>query len=531
MPDPTDDGTPFDALVSRLSDPAAYPDNPDDVDVIETHASVAFLAGKDVYKLKKPVDFGFLDYSTPDRRQRMCELEVRLNRRLAPDVYRGVVPVVRHDQLIRIGGEGEIVDYLVHMRRLPAASTLASGVSIDAVTYAEIDAIAAAIGDFHQEAARNDEIDRWGSPTAIRRNVEENFDQTVDYINRTIPQRVFEDISGYARSFLDVHEALLLERKDAGMTREGHGDIRAEHVYLIDGKITIIDCIEFNPRLRCGDVAADVGFLAMDLDAMNRPDLSDRLISTYEEASGFEVTSVLDFYKSYRAYVRGKVTSFRLDGGNGAVYREARRFFHLSHRYAKSDRGPRLILMSGLTGSGKSTLASVLTDALPSAVFDSDTTRKHLAGLDASERQEVAFGAGIYTPEMTERVYRELLDKAEEGLKRGQTIILDATYTNRKDRDAAASLARTHGSSFTIVHCSAPEGVIRQRLTERAGDTARVSDGRWEIYLAQREHADPFSDAEMDNVVNVDTSRPMDEQIEAVLERLESGNSATQTRL
>jgi len=509
----------LDQLVAFLSNPDSYPERVERVERAETHASLVFLAGDDVYKLKKPVDFGFLDYSTLEQRERMCRLEVELNRRLAPDVYLGVVALTRGDDDFQLDGPGDVIDYLVHMRHLPESATLSAHVAQGAVSPEAIDAVARRIGAFHREAPRSPAIDRWGHPEAIRHNVEENFEQTRAFIDRTLPVRVAAEIERYARGFLADNEALLRRRVEAGMTRDGHGDLRAEHVYLLDD-VTIVDCIEFNDRLRCGDVAADVGFLAMDLDAMNRPDLSDRLIATYSASSGFDVAPVLDFYRCYRAYVRGKVASFRLDGAG--VRREARRFFHLAHRYAAGRRGPRLIVMSGLTGSGKSTLARELAEILPADVNDSDSTRKRLAGLASSDRQEVGVGEGIYSSEMSGRVYQALLDGARDRLRRGQTVILDATYIRREDRAAAAKIAAAAGARFLVAHCAAPEEITRQRLAERGKDPTRSSDGRWEIYLAQRDEADSFTDAEADNLVTVDTVQNLDAQAEQVLTAFES---------
>ncbi len=514
----------FDDVLAFLRSPSSYPGAPDSVDAIETHGSVAFLAGDDVYKLKKPVDFGFLDYSTRANRKRMCELEVELNRRLAPDVYRGVIPVVARAGQLWLGGEGEVVDYLVHMRRLPAKATLLARIVDNTAAGDDIDAIARTIGAFHRNARRGASISQWGMPDAIRRNIDENFEQTETYIDQTIPDRTYAAIKDYARAFLDPHGNLFRQRVDDGLTVEGHGDIRAEHVYLLD-QVTIIDCIEFSERLRCGDVAADIGFLAMDIDALNRPDLSDRLIATYEQSSGYDVAPVLDFYRCYRAYVRGKVASFRLPDGGVEATREARRYFHLARRYTTADRKPRLLIMSGLTGSGKSTLAAALAETLPAALYDSDSTRKRLAGIDVTERHEVDYETGIYSEAMTARVYEALRESAREALARGQTVVLDATYLSRADRTAARALATEYGASFTIVHCQASDELTRARLAARAGDAGRVSDGRWEIYLAQREATDRLDRGELRSAVQIDASQSIAVQVETVLAALEAANS------
>ncbi|CAN5730084.1 bifunctional aminoglycoside phosphotransferase/ATP-binding protein [soil metagenome] len=520
----------LDDITRALHQPAIYPNQPAAVEVIETHASIVFIAGDHVYKLKKPVDFGFLDYSTLARRRLMCQLEVQLNRRLAPNVYLGIEKLVLAGDAIQFGETGEAFEYLVHMRRLPDEATLAALVDDDTIDERQIDDIASTIGRFHQRMLGSPEIDRWGRPAAIEQNVEENLEQIQPFVGRSIPSGAYERIASYARGFLTEQHGLLNQRVLDGMIRDGHGDIRSDHVYLLDD-VTIIDCIEFNDRIRYGDVATDVGFLAMDLDARNRPDLSDRLISAYVAASRLDVTPVLDFYRSYRAVVRGKVASFQLDQDGLAdsertqILREARRYFHLAYRYSTADRGPRLILMSGLTGSGKSTLARELTRALPAAMIDSDTTRKQLAGVSPTDRESVGYGEGIYSKAMTGRVYLELLTRARRLLKRGQTVILDATYTRQDDRRKAQELALELGAQFLITRCEAPEEVTRSRLAEREGDPSSVSDGRWDIYLAQRAAADPLSTAEASNATTVNTNDDLDDQVEAVLHHLESSVS------
>lgn len=518
----------FGTIVDELSNPATYPHRPPDVEVRETHASVAFLAGDEVYKLKKPVDFGFLDYSTLDRRREMCRLEVELNRRLAPDVYLGVETVVNRDGRIALGGDGEPVDYLVHMRRLPDEAALHHLIKQESVDDSRMEAIAEVVARFHSQAGRSAEIDRFGALETVSHNVEENFEQIEPYIGRTIPHSTFDRITDYSRRFMRENEGIFRARIDAGLICDGHGDLRAEHVYVLpNGRIEIIDCIEFNDRLRYGDVAVDLGFLAMDLDALGRPDLSDTLASSYRRESHYDLDPVFEFYKCYRAVVRGKVASFRLNQpglrseAQPGVQLEARRFFHIAQRYAAGDRGPRLLIMVGLTGSGKSTIARNLGEVLPATVIDSDTTRKELAGLGPMSRQENEYQSGIYSPEMSAKVYATLLERAGPLLKQGRTVILDATYIQRSDREAAKRLARQHGARFAAVHCDVSDDLARERLAERSGDPNRVSDGRWEIYVRQREAFDPLNEIATNELIRLDVARLVEASVEKVMETLE----------
>jgi aminoglycoside phosphotransferase family enzyme len=328
-------------LIEGLQDPACYPSRPARVEVRQTHASAVFLAGEDVYKLKKPVDFGFLDFSTLAKRGRMCRQEVGLNRRLAPSVYLGVERLVERGGALRVGGAGRLVDYLVHMRRLDDESSLAAAVRGGAATTAGIEAVAEMLAAFHLKSARGLQIDAYGAPAAIRRNVDENFLQMQPFIGVTITRETLAEIRERSVAFLADNAGLLQERVARGCIRDCHGDLRAEHVYFEPGGISIIDCIEFNERFRYGDVASDVAFLAMDLTRLGREDLADVFVQSYSERTPFAVGEVLDFYQCYRAFVRGKVASFRAsepelsEGAREASTAEALQHFDLSAGYAR----------------------------------------------------------------------------------------------------------------------------------------------------------------------------------------------------
>lgn len=508
------------ALLDALRIPAFYgADGP--VEVRETHASLVFLVGSDVYKLKKPVSFGFLDYSTLARRKLMCHREVELNRRLAPGVYLGVVPVVRGPAGFALGGRGEVAEYLVHMRRLDDDRSLAALARRDEATERQVRAVARRIAAFHATAATGRAIAAFGRPAAIARNHEENFAQVAPFVGRAISRGTFDEVAATARVFLRDQRDLLEARVEGGYIRDGHGDLRAEHVYLEDG-IEIIDCIEFNRRFRYADTAADLAFLAMDLDASGAPDLSRALLDEYRRAPGSEVGPVLPFYLAYRAFTRGKVACFRAEQpGQDARARdaevlEARRFFHLALEYARGNRRPTLLLLSGLTGTGKSTLSSALGEVLAAKVVTADAVRKQLAGINAGAHADEPLDAGLYSPETNVRVYGELLAAAEEALTRGRNVILDATYRRRADRDAARFLARRLGARFAVVECVAPEGVVRERIERRRAEGSSWSDGRWEVYLHQRETFEPLLELTSCEHLAVATADTIASQVEGV---------------
>jgi len=329
------------ALRQALLNPTIYPERPKTVGFSETHISLLFFTENHVYKVKKPVDFGFLDFTNLERRKFYCHREVELNRRLSSGVYLGVVEITEDDGPITLDGKGEVIEYAVKMRRIPEERLMSRLLEENNVTDQMIARVAEKLADFYVAAETNQEISGYGKPERIRQDTDENFQQTRAYIGLTISPRGFEAIQESTNAFLREKRAAFGRRITEGKIRDCHGDLRSEHIYLED-EILIIDCIEFNERFRYTDLAADIGFLAMDLDYRGKRALSNRLIDSYMRRSGDrDILEVLDFYKCYRAYVRGKVESFRLDDPNippdekrGAIKR-ARRFFRLSRGYAR----------------------------------------------------------------------------------------------------------------------------------------------------------------------------------------------------
>lgn len=327
-------------LRQALLNPAIYPEHPEKVEFSETHISLLFFTENHVYKVKKPVDFGFLDFTTLKKRGFYCHQEVELNRRLSTNVYLGVVEISEEHGHISLDGRGEIIEYAVKMRRISDDLLMSRLIEEGKVTEEMIARVAEKLASFFSAADTNKEISSYGKPERIRQDTDENFDQTRTYIGRTISRRAFETIQRATNSFLAEKRASFERRIGEGKIRDCHGDLRSEHIYLGD-EILIIDCIEFNRRFRYTDVAADIGFLVMDLDYRGRKDLSQHLVDSYiRRSADQDVLEVLDFYKCYRAYVRGKVESFRLDdpnispGEKEEALRRARRFFRLSNCYA-----------------------------------------------------------------------------------------------------------------------------------------------------------------------------------------------------
>jgi uncharacterized protein len=456
----------------------------------ETHISWVFLRKHTVFKVKKPVNFGFLDFSDLESRRRACEAEVTLNARLAPNVYLGVVPVTR-DQLgfHSIRGQGEVVDWAVQMRRLPDAIRADLRLEAGQLDWSQLERLAIALSRFHQEAARGDHIDEFGRVESIAKNVRENFAQAHDALTHLVTEAQQQEIERWQLGFLKQNADVFAARIAEGRIRDGHGDLRLEHVYLDEHESpTVIDCIEFNERFRFGDVCADVAFLSMDLAWHGRTDLKERFLAAYARASNdYGLYCLVDFYESYRAYVRAKVSALSYASGNLAfearrsLENKARRYFLLAlaaERPGLEDR--RLIAVGGIIASGKSSIADALGAELATAVISSDRTRKALQGVKAEDPLHVAAFGDAYTEEHTEQVYAEVLRRAELVLASGRSVVVDASFRSRKMRAEAKALAVRQHVPFTLVECRVPEATARARLVERSRAPS-VSDGRAEI--------------------------------------------------
>jgi aminoglycoside phosphotransferase family enzyme/predicted kinase len=495
------------------------------VTVIQTHASAVLLTSNRVYKLKKPKDFGFFDYSTPALRRHFCQQEVLLNARLASQIYLGVAPVLLFsDGQLRFGpiflpGDvplpgtmldgGCIVDYAVVMVRLPDEATLEFRVRTGTASPSLLEEIARYVAAFHATSHTDAHIASFGGLEVIRANWEENFVQMKPYIDRSLDALTYNRIVEYIRHFLDERALLFTSRVQDGRIRDCHGDLRLQHVYVLDEpdfpahRLAILDSIEFNERFRYSDVASEVAFLAMELEAANRYDLSRMFVDSYVAETGDEaLREVLPFYLCYRACVRGKVFSFQLDEPEvpvlqrEAAQEEAASLFALAAGYASGPTRPTLLMVGGVMGTGKSTLACALQHELGWALFSSDTIRKQLAGFDPAQPQADAFGQGMYGPERTARTYQTLLVEASAALASGRSVLLDASFIRRAHRQAAARAATASGAHTIFVECVCPREVALQRLARRwktraersqaiSEAASRASDGRPDLYNAQ----------------------------------------------
>jgi aminoglycoside phosphotransferase family enzyme/predicted kinase len=479
-------------MVEQLRHAPEWPEDELPIEMKQTHISVLLLSRNYVIKLKKPVDFGFLDYTTLNKRLKACEDEVRLNRRLCPDTYIGVGGVSEVDGQIRLSGRtGKIVDYCVRMKRLPEDRMLDRMVANNTVTEAVIDRVAARLSEFHAGASGGPEIARWGSLDEIRHNWEENFIQTEPSIGRTIGAKAYEAIRTWVNEEIETKVGLFDRRVREGRIVDGHGDVRCESVCVKDDAICIYDCIEFNDRFRCGDVASEAAFLAMDLDARGRPDLGYFFTEAYQRRTGDEdFFKLLPFYRCYRAYVRGKVLSFRL---NETEFSEEERrvaatragnFFDLARRYTSRLRKPTVIAVGGLSGTGKTSIARAIASELGLRVISADAIRRSLFG---EAKRPAPYGEGAYTAEAGRLTYQKMIERGRETLAADCGVILDATFLRDEDRTTAELMATDAGAEWRFIECRLAPELVHKRIEERAARKEGLSDATWEIYLRQRE--------------------------------------------
>lgn len=496
------------------------------IDVVETHVSHLFMTPDLVYKIKKPVNLDFIDLSTLELRRANCEAELRLNRRLSPDVYLAVLPVVQRDGAITLGGDGEVIEYAVKMRRLSHDRMLDALLATDDVTVADIERIADYLATFHRSAETSPEITRRGGFDTLTRLVSDNFPQTERFVGKLVTRSNIELIAAYSHAFLRQRESTFRSREKQGRIRDGHGDLHAAHVCLQE-TISVIDCLEFSPDYRYGDTALDLAFLAMDLDHFGREDLALALAERYMESAHDEgVREVLTFFKCYRAMVRAKIAAIRFETaavedaeGRAIAEREAREYFDLASAYALSALpAPALFVVMGLPGVGKSTLAGGLAGS--STVVSSDFARKRQAGLSPDQHSYVSYGTGIYSAEADQQTYQAIIEMALEELREAARDyqVVDASFRNPVYREQIAREANAAGVDLWFIEVTASPEVVRKRIAARVTRGDDVSDATGAIYERARAEWAPVREVMDSRHLIVDTDRPVEEAVREVFD-------------
>jgi uncharacterized protein len=504
-------------LIEQMLLPGFYPHGvTGQVELIQTHISYVLLTGDFAYKLKKPVNFGFLDFSSLDKRKHFCEEELRLNQRGAGELYLEVLPLTQDGDKYYLNGAGDIVEYVLKMRQFPQETLLSEMFEQGTLNESHLEELGRVVAKYHEKAAIDDYIKSFGEVHNVRASIDENYQQTTGYIGRAQTQSQYDETKLYTDTFFAERPQLFESRITSNYIRECHGDLHLRNIALWQNKMLVFDCIEFNEPFRFVDVMYDVAFTVMDLEARQRKNLGNAFLNTYlEETGDWEGLQVLPLYLSRQAYVRAKVTSFLLDdpGVPATVKEEAAKtaggYYKQAWDYTKPRQG-QLILMSGLSGAGKSTVARYLARKSAGIHIRSDAVRKHLAGIPLMEKGTDE----IYTPEMTEKTYARLLDLGVLLASQGFTVILDAKYDKVQLRSAAISQAEKHQIPLTIINCTAPYSVLKERLKNRSGD---IADATADLLTSQVEQAEAFTPSEQQKVKILDTTQPYDAQLKGVI--------------
>jgi uncharacterized protein len=508
----------FKSVCEAMTDPEFYPHAVSDIKRHDTHISVVFLTGEWAYKLKKPLNLGFLDFREIDDRRKFCELEILLNRRLSHGIYQNTVKIVENKHKgFSMEKDGKPAEYAVKMRQLPDKARLANMLIDNNITRSDLERLGEKLAFFYKKSDRSSQIDQYGQRDMIIYNSEENFSQIAPYVGVLLDTERWKFICEVNRSFLYHHHALFERRIEKGKILDGHGDLRTDHIYFIDG-IQIIDCIEFNDRFRYGDAAVDLAFLHMDMEQLGYPQQSQVVLKAYVDcAEDPEIYALIDFYAVYRAIVRLKVACIRYDEletleKKKTVKNEINSLLNQAYRYTLLFSRPTLWVFNGLPASGKSSLAQRLANALSMAVYSSDSIRK-----EKDSRQElVPYGEGTYTEKRRRRIYTKMLAMAQEKLKKGRSVILDATYAQRVWREEVVRLASDMDSNLIFVECVCKPETIQSRLKEREKFPG-LSDARIQHLPQIINHFEPITEVDPHTHVKVKTEGLIDETFHRVL--------------
>jgi len=513
-----------DPLIRALCDPAVYDHDVESVRVIETHISWVLLTGSYVYKIKKPVCLPFVDFSTLGRRRTFCEEELRLNRRLAPDLYLGIVPIGGSIEEPIIGAHPAI-EYAVKLREFPPGARLDERLEGDGVPVGDIHALAETIADFHGSLSSSQ---RFGSPVAITRAALSNVRETEQALRSFKCRDDLAVLRDWVAGGCKELERIFAARKRQGAIREGHGDLHLENLAYWDDRILPFDALEFDPHLRWIDVIDEAAFLVMDLMAHDRIGLAHEFLNRYLEVTGdYAGLEVFRFYLVHRALVRAKVTAIK--GSQGAapadsVVVQVDRYIRCARRSSRQLK-PLLLLTHGLSGSGKTTVTNQLISRLPAIRCRSDLERKRLHGLAPHSRSDSKVGAGLYTRHSSQETYATLQHHAALGLRAGINVMVDAAFLGRVERESFIRLADSERARFTILDCRAPEPVLRQRIEARREQNMDISEATVEVLDHQLATNEPFSSEELEFVVTVDTQPDID--YDALERRVAQGSDGT----
>ena len=498
-------------LIESLSHGRAYDHPVEDVRVLNTHISWVLLTGDFAYKIKKPIKLAFLDYSTLEKRKHYCELELELNRRWAPNIYLDVVPICGSFRAPVVGGEGTPIEYAVKMNEFPQSAQLDAQLAAGRLNDADMVDLAETVAEIHAAIPVYEALSADAFYAAIRQAMLDNFDFLHEGTNEDDVRR----LQSWTRQSLDECRELMIARYESGFVRECHGDLYLRNLIRLPSGIVPYDCVEFSVELRNIDVISDVSFLVMDLMARGEKQLAYSFINRYLECGGdYAGVSVLGLYVVYHALIRAKIAEIRAiererDSKRQQDLEEAAHYCAIARRWIDSG-APRLIIMHGFSGSGKTWLSQQLMLRLPAIRVRSDIERKRMHGMRETERSDSAVGQGLYVPDARTRIYEKLAGLAENILRAGHNVIVDASFLDRAERDRFHDLARRAGSKFVIFSTSAAREELRRRIERRQRISGDSSEADLAVLRYQFEHADALDIDERDCATEVATDGSVD---------------------
>jgi len=503
-------------LVSALRDAAMAGAKDGRVELIETHISYVILTGQFAYKIKKALELGFLDFRSLAARRFYCEEELRLNRRLAPKLYLEVVPITGSIEIPVLEGTGAAIDYAVKMREFPQEALASRALCRGELSAADVDTLAAKVAAFHRTTlvARNGKP--FGAPDSVLRVARQNFAQMRPLLDTPAEIADLDSLAAWTDRQHAASAASMALRRSEGFVRECHGDLHLGNIAVVDGELTIFDCIEFNEEMRWIDVMSEVAFVTMDLHDRGRPDFAHRFLNAYLEITGdYAGLNVLRFYLVYRAMVRAKVARLRAEqlapgSTKSAALAESRGYLKIAADYAQPPR-PALLITHGLAGSGKTTLSQVLLELIGAVRIRTDVERKRLHDLPAAARRGNGIDAGLYAPETTRETYLRALQLARVASAAGWRVIIDAAFLRRWQRQLFRDLASESGVGFTIVDFVAATATLRDRVRQRLHDPREASDADVAVLEHQVRTQERLAPDELDDTVVYDAQRPLAE--------------------
>ena len=516
-----------DKLLKFLKNKASYPHKPKTLRHIQTHSSDVFIVPPYVYKVKKSVNLRFLDFSSLSKRKYYCEREVELNRRLTDGIYLGVEKILLNKSKLTFGSGKKVIEYAVKMKRLPEKYFIKNLLKKGQVNKQDFVNIIVRLVKFYKGQPSNTDIDKFGSSKSVKFTIDQNFELSKRFIGKTISSPCYDAVKLYNNLFFKKNSKLFKQRTKLGFIKDCHGDLHLEHINLAPQELNIFDCIEFNNRFRYIDIASDLAFLAMDLDFNGYKKYGDLVVSEFsKKIKDKTIYKIIDFYKCYRAYVRGKVESIRSESKDvSRKEREisslvAKKYFNLALNYALFGSKPIIIVVFGFIASGKSTLAELISNELSAVVISSDKTRKEITGTKLTERNYEGFNKGIYAKEITEKTYIEMYNRCTREIILGKSVILDASFSKKRYRKKISNEAKKIGAEVFFIETEVSEKVIKRRLQEREKTVNLVSDARMEIFTEFKKSYEEVNELSTIQYIRINTDASPEKVVTTTFNKL-----------